>query len=357
MRILWMSPEGDGWGIAYKLREAGHKVVYWGPDPENKNGLGLLPRIPEADWQDYAKRSDLVVVDANFASRRTRRSWEPSDEVLELQSLRRHGVHIIGPTPTTELFQNDRRYQRKLLARSGLESTPTIPTSDPTTLARCTLGPFGQTSLGFRFRAGEVNLQESVFPVAPDNRLITQVLGGFQSLIERTGHSSYLHFDVVLGPNDEVNVVQVLTQFVYPGALCHLGDLLATFGDGCRLDNPDHQGGTPPDEPSRPFSCALTLVRLDDQDGASLDGFLDEPGVFGAEVHRGDGKQPQPVPHGLVVGALVAQDQSWNVLAAKINHEADRLCRRYGLECIRVDDRVTTWIENLRQGGYLLDEM
>src|SRR3990167_9302651 len=119
MKIMWVSPNGDGWAAAKKLRDGGNKVVYFNPS-ENKNGLGYLPSVPEAAWKDYALKADLIVVDANFASRPTRRSFSPSDYVLDLAQIRRLGMSYIGPTPTSELFENDLRYQKKILSRLGL---------------------------------------------------------------------------------------------------------------------------------------------------------------------------------------------------------------------------------------------
>ena len=158
MKIVWVSPFGDGWAIAYRLREAGHKVVYV-PLNGTRNGEGFLPRLDPAEhWQDYAKKADVTFVDATPASRRTRRSYEPSDLSLELARLRHFGVPLIGPTPTSELIQNDPRYFRKTMRRLGLlsdaggVSSGTRAPHDLGHLQRLFLsaGPFGQTALVVR---------------------------------------------------------------------------------------------------------------------------------------------------------------------------------------------------------------
>ena len=77
MKIVWVSPNGDGWSLAYRLRELGNKVVMY--NPKNKNGQGYLPQVTSAAWLDYARKADLVVCDGVPDSRRTRRSWSSSD--------------------------------------------------------------------------------------------------------------------------------------------------------------------------------------------------------------------------------------------------------------------------------------
>ena len=119
MRILWISPYGEGWSMAEKLRQLGHKVVLI--NCENKNGLGYLPMASKADLEHYVNRADTVVVDSTFESRKTRRSWEPSDNVLAISAMvKKRGVPYVGPTPTTELLENDPRYLGKMLRRFGI---------------------------------------------------------------------------------------------------------------------------------------------------------------------------------------------------------------------------------------------
>lgn len=103
------------------MRQAGDKIIYWTPDPHNDAGRGWIPRASNAEWPTYAKAADLIIVDGNFPSRRTRRSWGPSRWVDELAAIRRDAPDkYIGPVPTSELVENDQRYQRKVLVRFGM---------------------------------------------------------------------------------------------------------------------------------------------------------------------------------------------------------------------------------------------
>lgn len=111
MRLLWVSPQGDGTVIAEKVRDAGHQVVVYG------EGVGL-PLVKQADLWAFAKASDLVVVDGPFPVVRTRRSWRPHQDSLFFDELRRaYRITALGPTPTVDLLLGDPRYLRKWCER------------------------------------------------------------------------------------------------------------------------------------------------------------------------------------------------------------------------------------------------
>jgi hypothetical protein len=123
MRILWISPKGDGWSLAASLRKEGAKVVYFCPDPHNKRADGVLPRATASNWKELARKADQIYVDGNFQSRRTRRSWAPSTWIEDIKDVvREYNKEEVyaGPTPTTELLQHDTRYLKKVLKRVGL---------------------------------------------------------------------------------------------------------------------------------------------------------------------------------------------------------------------------------------------
>lgn len=114
MKLLWVSPRGQGIDLASKIREAGHQVVVYG------EGAGL-PLVKQQDLYKFAKLSDLVVVDGSFPVVRTRRSWRPHQDALFFDELRRaYGVQALGPTPTVDLLVGDRRYLRKWCSKLGI---------------------------------------------------------------------------------------------------------------------------------------------------------------------------------------------------------------------------------------------
>lgn len=118
MRILWVSPRGDGAVLAGRIRTAGHQLVVYG------EGAGL-PLIQQPQLWTFAKASDLVVVDGSFPVIRTRRSWRPHQDALFFDELRRaYDITALGPTPTIDLLCGDRRYLRKWCAKLGISYAP-----------------------------------------------------------------------------------------------------------------------------------------------------------------------------------------------------------------------------------------
>jgi len=220
MKITWLSPLGEGWGVAYKLRLLGHKVVVV-DFSGGTNGDGLVPKGDPKEWLGFAEKSDAVVVDANWPSRRTRRSYAPSDEVLDLQQLRHKGIKILGPVPTSELLENDHRYQRKVLGRLGIP----VLTSDPDDyVVRCSLtrSPFNSTSLVFRYpllgspeKVQGGDLRVSLNGTEP---VVATFLDPLHRLAQSIGYDGYLNIDLVLGGHGYAVVENVATSPRYPGA-------------------------------------------------------------------------------------------------------------------------------------------
>ena len=347
MKIVWVSPFGWGWSVVDKLREAGHKVVYVSP---SRNGDGFLPRLaPEEAWQSYAKKADVTLVDATPASRRTRRSYDPSDLSFELSRLRHFGSPIIGPTPTAELIQNDPRYFRKTLRRFGLHGVPAVGTDTnqhrPQSLF-VTLGPFGQASATVRSEDFD-----AVIPLSVRDGLVQKCLGGLQGFLSETHFTSYVNAELVFVA-DDFYVARLLVEPLYPAGFHMLGDLLGT---GLLASYPD--ADQPGDqEPPRSLGLAVVLNRLQEDPGSPRNIPLDLPGFFGAELHAAEGQEPKVAePHGLVLGALVGNDLRWGELTRKVQLEAERVAPQIGgrTPVLGGLDDVPKLIEDLRHRGFL----
>lgn len=114
MKLLWISPRGEGLDLATRLRESGNQVVVYG------EGAGL-PLVQQKDLYKFAELSDLTVIDGSFPLVRTRRSWRPHQDALFFDELRRaYHVTALGPTPTVDLLAGDRRYLRKWCGKLGI---------------------------------------------------------------------------------------------------------------------------------------------------------------------------------------------------------------------------------------------
>ncbi len=304
MKIMWLSPNGDGWAAAKKLRDAGNRVVYFNPS-ENKNGLGYLPSVPEAAWKDYALKSDLIVVDANFPSRPTRRSFSPSDYVLDLAQVRRKGMSYIGPTPTSELFENDLRYQAKLLSRLGLSLITGDIQGTRFTVSR---DPDGFSYLVFRHRhliADENgpdigNLGDLVIPIGVNSALVNKFVKPVEPLLERLRFNGYFNLDLVLTDNGTLEVTGITTRFLYPAIFAQLASLLGGAGQRGNL------------------GLAVTLLRLDDNSDTSAEQVMNLPGFFGCEIHR-DFDEGRGIVHGSFVGAIVGTGDSLPAVQHKVD--------------------------------------
>jgi hypothetical protein len=345
MKIVWVSPHGDGWSIAAKLREAGNRVVYFCPDQKNKNGASYLPRVTNATWLGYAERSDLVIVDGNFNSRATRRSWEPSDFVRDLQQLRHKGVRVIGPTPTSELLENDPRYLRKVLKKCGLQpGNLEVSGAFHFTVSR---DPDGRCFLVFRHRhlLGEGNgpelgnLGDLVIPVPADLKIIQRVLCPIDDFLGRTGFSSYLNVEASAGHQDDVYIHNVQARFIYPAIFAQIGHLLA----------PEHGQ-------SNDVGLAVTLLSLDQNAPAVFDKeLLDSPGFFGGYV-AGDGNSADKATIvGDYIGAVVGHGASWQTVQEEVYSELASLVRNRPGWGFRpgVGSTVLKQLESLHEWGWM----
>src|SRR3990172_9037013 len=121
MKILWISPRGDGAEIAGRILRRGHQLVLYG------EGAGM-PLVRQADLWAFARVTDLAVVDSSFEVVRNKRSWVPHRDALFFEELRRkHHFVALGPTPTVDLLVGDRRYLRKWCRTLGIPYVPETP--------------------------------------------------------------------------------------------------------------------------------------------------------------------------------------------------------------------------------------
>jgi hypothetical protein len=343
MKITWLSPHGDGWAIAYRLREVGNKVVYCNLGG-NKNGQGYLPQVTPAAWLDFAKKSDLVVCDGVPDSRRTRRSFSPSDVTMDLAQVRRAGVPVLGPTPTGELIHNDLRYRLKILKRHGLSEL-----SDPGEHLRVTVSrdPDGRFYLVFRHRnlLGDNNgpdlgnLGDIVLPIAETQPLIANTLGKLNGFLDAIGSRNYLSLDLAI-KEGKIQVCDALTSFLYPAVFVQFTNLLLAG------DNRPVEAG-----------AAVSILNLESNQGdvASAEDVFQYGGVFGCEIHRKP-DEGGTVLHGPFVGAVAALGSDWKVVEGDVNRKLIAICRANRNLGFRpgVGSLVGGHIKNLHSWGYLL---
>ena len=317
MKVLWISPWGDGWAMAAKIRDAGNKVVYYCPDPHNKNGLGLLPRASEATWENLANKSDLVICDGVFPSHKTRRSWHPSDMVQRLTQLRKRGVPFVGPTPTTELITNDERYRQKILTRFALGSSFTSPKESAGLKACLSVAPGGSCYLVIRHRntwavgnGPEIgNLGDVVIPLNLQSDLVKR-FNKLMEFLQGVQHTSYSNFSLTISEtNIEINDCSL--GFLYPAIFAQLPDLLSLIF-----------GSNPPTPEVR---LAVSLLDGHANPDTSADHLLDHDGFFGGEIHKSP-ETGKIVSHGEFLGA-VAGTGRWPLVQNKVNDHLQSLLR------------------------------
>jgi hypothetical protein len=339
VKIVWVSPHGDGWSLAYRLREMGNKVVLY--NPTNKNGQGYLPQVTSAAWMDYARKADLVVCDGVPESRKTRRSWSSSDLSVDLQQLRHSGIPVLGPTPTTELLHNDPRYRKKILVRHGLDIADEHSEGIRVTISR---DPNGAAWLVFRHRhlLGDGNgpelgnLGDVVLPT-PSNPLVQRTVGKFDSFLSTIGYRGYLNLDLVITQRD-LKVRDVTTGFLYPASFVQLPNLLISGAD----------------QPVVP-GLAVSILNLKSDEGDTLsEELLDKPGVFGAELHRKP-DEGGTFLHGRFVGAVVGINEDWARVEADVYGKLAAIVNGGGGLGYRpgVGLNVGSHMSTLRAWGYL----
>jgi phosphoribosylamine--glycine ligase len=111
MRVLFVSKEGDGLGIAQRLALEGHNAdVYVADDRFRLAGRGIVNRVSE--WRPAARRADLIISDCVGLGRYER----------DVQSLGRPSIGFCAALDTIEL---DRRKGMELFERAGIKTPET----------------------------------------------------------------------------------------------------------------------------------------------------------------------------------------------------------------------------------------
>lgn len=341
MKIVWISPQGDGWSLAYRLRELGNRVVLY--NPKNKNGQGYLPEVTSAAWMDYGMKADLVVCDGVPDSRRTRRSWSASDLSVDLQQLRHSGIPVLGPTPATELLHNDLRYRKKILLRHNLDYVQDgVEDAIPLTVSR---DPNGGCWLVFRHRhlLGDGNgpelgnLGDVVFPLVKSKPLAQDTVGKLDNFVETLSYRGYLNLDCLVSDN-KLQVRDVTTDFLYPACFVQFPNLLVS-----ELKQTVVPG------------IAVTLVQIDsDKRDSLLEDLLEYPGVFGAELHRKP-EERGAFLNGRFAGAVVGSGNDWPVIQTEIDRKLNKIVAANPGLGFRtgVGSRVSSHLASLQSWGYL----
>lgn len=299
MKIVWLSPYGNGWSIAHRIREAGNKVILWTP---TQNGSGYLPTIPWSQAETMVNKADLVVCDNNFPSRPTRRSWEASDQVMMLNAIvKKRGVPYVGPLPTTELIENDPRYMKKVAKRCGLPLSGEVG-AEPAILL--SLDPSGKLFLVLRERSETLNLCDVCIPCPTVPKLANELFDKLVGFTRSIGYNGYLNIELTVGPEGP-NATRLGTGFLYP----------AIFA----------QWSLPPASSIGLTASTILNEHSTTRDAAALHHLLKNPVFFGCELHT-EGESPSI--HGEILGATVKENIDSDIpLAAPI---LDRL-RRAGL--------------------------
>jgi phosphoribosylamine--glycine ligase len=112
VRILFVSKEGDGLGIAQRLAFEGHSVDVYVSDSRFKDaGRGLVNRVPE--WRSAARRADLIIADCVGLGRCE-------------DSIRSLGRPAIGFCAALDVIELDRRKGMELFEHAGIKTPETL---------------------------------------------------------------------------------------------------------------------------------------------------------------------------------------------------------------------------------------
>lgn len=113
MKILLLSEEGDGFGIAHQLSKEGNQVSIWVKNRRYKKGLVGFDGIEHVDsWRPHVAGVDLVICDMVGMG-----SFEPT--------LRRMGRPMLGCSQFADRIELDRSAGMQLLEESEIGLPPT----------------------------------------------------------------------------------------------------------------------------------------------------------------------------------------------------------------------------------------
>src|SRR5215467_6006931 len=112
MRVLFISKEGDGLGVAQRLALEGNDVdVYVAESRFAKAGKGLVNRVPA--WQQSAKKADLIIADCVGLGK-----LEPALCAL--------GKPILGCSALLDKIELDRGAGMDMFQRAGVSIPETV---------------------------------------------------------------------------------------------------------------------------------------------------------------------------------------------------------------------------------------
>lgn len=93
-KFLFLSNTGDGFGLAQKLREAGHSVAGWVRKKQSRQNYdGIIKKVEK--WEDYLDQSTIVVFDSTGGGKLADR-------------LRGKGHHVFGASAFADQLEFDR---------------------------------------------------------------------------------------------------------------------------------------------------------------------------------------------------------------------------------------------------------
>lgn len=106
MKILVISPSGDGIGLAHQLTAEGHSVVVHFTDPwDSQQGEGMLWK--SNDWEKDAKAADFVLFDQNGKGSIADR-------------LRKEGLKVWNGGTIADRLEHDRTFGSKVMEKAGI---------------------------------------------------------------------------------------------------------------------------------------------------------------------------------------------------------------------------------------------
>jgi phosphoribosylamine-glycine ligase len=113
MRVLFVSKEGDGIGVAQRLAFEGHNVDFWCADHAfDRAGQGIVNRVPA--WRPALRHADLIVADSVGLGK-----YE--------DIIRATGRPALGFSPLLDVIELDRAKGAEMFERAGIKVPETHP--------------------------------------------------------------------------------------------------------------------------------------------------------------------------------------------------------------------------------------
>lgn len=117
MKILILSHDGDGLGIAQKLSEEGHDVRMYIKDPQYKHaGKGIVTRVPS--WRPVFKNQDLIICDmVGFGQHE--------------ETLRTSRAQLFSCSQVMDQIELDRKKGHEVFKKFDIQTPITLSYSNP----------------------------------------------------------------------------------------------------------------------------------------------------------------------------------------------------------------------------------